>query len=102
MSKDSVSFPEVLDYNAQDASKLFFGSEVSKALIVPTYHTSCEITFHDNKNNKDFHFTPQEDITAFELTKVFKLWVHCSAGFYLIDVSTYLRENGIERHFTEK
>lgn len=98
-----MSIPEILDYNipSLDASKLFVGTEVSKALIVPAYHTSCEISFHDNKNNKNFKFTPTEDITAYELAVLFKMWIHCSSGFNLVDISSYVKEHGIERHFTE-
>lgn len=98
-----MSNSEKVDYNIQnlDASKLFVGSEVMKTFtIAPAYQTSCEITFHDNKNNKKFLFTPQKDITAFELSHVFRLYAH--AAWSNIDVSTFVKENEIERHFTEQ
>ena len=100
MSEENVYKTEGSIYNI-DSSKLFVGSEVAKTFtIAPSYHTACEISFHDNKNKKDFRFTPQEDITAFELSHVFRLWANAS-GWSNVDVSTFLKENGIERHFTE-
>lgn len=92
---------EVYNYNSLDAAKIYVGTEVTKSFsIFPAYQTSCEISFHDNKNNKNFRFTPKEDITAFELAVIFKMYVHAGSGF--VDVSTYVKENGIERHFTEQ
>lgn len=98
-----MSNSEKIDYNVNslDGSKLFVGSEVIKEFtLAPLYHTTCEISFHDNKNNKDFRYTPKEDITAFELSHVFRLWAYAS-GWANVDVMTFLKENGIERHFTE-
>jgi hypothetical protein len=98
-----MSIPQTIGYNIEstDTSKLFIGAEVSKDLIVPTYRTSCEISFHDNKNNKNFKFTPTEDITAYELAMLFKMFIHTTSGFNLVDISSYVKENGIGRHFTE-
>jgi hypothetical protein len=104
MSEENVYKSEESNYNVNslDSSKLFVGSEVLKTLtIAPVYQTTCEIAFHDYKNNKDFRFTPQEDITAFELSHVLRMWL--TLNFMgNVDVSTFLKENGIERHFTEK
>ena len=99
-----MSIPQSIGYNvtSADESKLFVGSEVSKALIAtPNYHTSCEISFHDNKNNKNFKFTPTKDITAYELALLFKMFIHSTSGYNLVDISSYVKEHGIERHFTE-
>ena len=98
-----MSIPQSIGYNIEsiDDSKLFFGSEVSKALIVPAYQTSCEISFHDNKNNKNFKFTPTKDIAAYELALLFKMFIHSTSGYNLVDISSYVKEHGIERHFTE-
>ena len=104
MSEENVYKSEEPNYNVSslDSSKLFVGSEVLKSFtIAPVYQTACEISFHDNKNKKDFRFTPQEDITAFEMSHVFRLWAYAS-GWANVDVQTFLKENGIERHFTEK
>lgn len=96
---------EKTDYNIQnlDSSKIFIGTEVLTGCIVPSYETKCEIRFHDNKNNKTFRFSPKEDITTFELSHVFRLWAWAfTSGWSYVDISTFIKENGIERHFTEQ
>ena len=69
-------------------------------IIAPQFFTPV-ITLQCGNSKNNYKFTPLEDITPFELSKLTILFITVgNSTSWMINVNKYLLENNLMRHFT--
>lgn len=77
-------------------------TSTTQVVVAPYIAQVSDLVINCGATRATYKVSPQQDITAFELFKIFQLVTNFSHGLRLIDVTQFIESNNLERHFEKR